>query len=693
MRQLSFARSLAVIVAQLVAACDEPRPPLPDPAPAPAPAGASFERPVDALSRPAPFDEADLAPTRTALAAAARDAALALPDFDAPGAWLVDEHPEGRLISPDEVDRRALDEEPAEGVTGERARVNPRLFRRVPVATLAADGRATVRFETARALGGASVYFGTELPDDPFGVARLRRRASALERDGEGVSVTFDVRRILGPGHDVGGARSSGRGLVRWRLEALDPERGTSRAYDDRFGFRCEPSPCGDASSFVQLPTVRLGPFVDLVGPTGATITVETDVDTVAALVVRGAGEGAPRVVRSARGGLRHELRVEGLSPATRHRYVVLVADARGELGASRSATFETWPAPEVDDRLTFAVLSDSRSGYGTAEERYAGTNRAVLEDLLLRALEEGARFVVFVGDLIDGYTTHAGAYRYELEAWQKAAELVHASIPIYETMGNHEALIDYWTEGWAVAQTGAASAESIFAERFVNPENAPSPEASAPPYAENVYSFSAGPAHLAVVNSNYFWRSHPDRADHPAFGRGQREGWVDDRQIEWLAADLAAARARGQRHLYVFTHEPGYPNGGHVQDAMWWRGRVPEVIAQRARLFGVLADREVAAIFHGDEHNYSRTRIHEGLSRPLWQVVSGGAGAPYYAQDRTVPWAADVVAFDARQHLVIVRVEGEHATARAVSRTGETMDAWDLTRADAGAMQAAPLP
>lgn len=671
----------ASMLAFLALGCGQTPVAAPRPEPAPPPPVVA-ERAVDALARPGRFEDGELETARAELAAAAREAGLAPPDPGAPGAWLVDEHPVGPLVDPDEMDRLALDEEPPPGAIGERARVNPRFFAREPVASFAEDGQLFVRFSTTRSLGGASVYYGTELPEDPFGTARLRRRAGAVVAEGEGRAIGLDVRRLLDVRYDVAGARSRGRGIVRWRLEALDADQGTARVHDGRVGFRCDPGPCTETSRLVQLPTVRLGPFVDLVDDDGATITVETDVETLATLVVRD-DEGEVHTVRSAHGGLRHELRVEGLAPDTRHRYVVLVADARGEVGESRSATFATWPAPEAFDRLTFAVLSDSRSGHGGADAQYAGTNREVLEDLLLRAVAEGARFIVFAGDLIDGYRTHAGSFRYELEAWQRASEPVHASIPIYEAMGNHEALMEYWTAGWAVAVNGDASAEAIFAERFVNPHGAPEPAPGAPPFDENVYSFDAGPAHLAIVNSNYFWRSHAGRADHPAAGRGQREGWVDDRQIEWLDRDLEGARARGRSHLYVFTHEPGYPNGGHVQDGMWWRGEVPEVLAQRERFFGILADRSVQAVFHGDEHNYSRTRIHDGLARPLWQVISGGAGAPYYAQDTTLPWARDVVVFDARQHLVMVSIEGDRARGRAVARTGETMDEWDLTRAE----------
>jgi len=676
----------AGVAALLLTSCGTqtaPQPPEPEPEPNEADAPADAPSPLDELSVPARFEDAQLEPAREALAQLAREAELAGPDFDAAGAWLVEENPTGALVEPHVMDHLALEEEPEPGAVGERARVNPRLFRRVPTATLAEDGTATVRWQTTRASSGASVYYGTELSEDPFAIARLRRRAGEAQRDGDVRTIAFDVQRLIGARYDITRVRRRGHGVLRWRLEALDDEAGTTRVHDDRFGFRCEPLPCeGDDTRFVRLPTVRLGPFVDLVDDTSAVITVETDVETVARLELIDE-DGERHHVVSDGGATRHELSIAGLSPDTRYRYVVLVADARGEVAESRSATFRTWPAPDDDTALTFAVLSDSRSGFGTAEEQYAGTNREVLEDLLRRAVEEGARFVVFVGDLIDGYRTHPGSFRYELEAWQKAVEPIHGLVPIYEVMGNHEALIDYWDVGWAIGQSGETSAEAEFAARFVNPTNAPEAAEGAPPYAENVYSFDAGPAHLAVINSNYWWRSHPSREDHPAADRGQREGWVDDPQLDWLRADLDAARDRSREHVYVFTHEPGYPNGGHVHDAMWWEGEVPEVLERRAAVFGAMSERGVDAIFHGDEHNYSRTRVHEGLDRPLWQLISGGAGAPYYAQVTDLPWTDDVAVFDGRQHVIVVDIDADAAEARVLSRMGETIDRFDLTSAE----------
>jgi hypothetical protein len=638
---------------------------------------------------PPPFAPAARAAHRAEVLALEGGAWPAGPTFETPGRLLADPDP-ARLVSVEEFDRRALSGQPEAGVgPGEIATVNPRFFRREPKALLRRDGTLDVFFEVTRPCPGASVYYGVAVPTDPFATARYRRRAGGMTVEGGVHHVRFDIRPLLRARYDVTTARVEGQGVFRWRLEALDPERGTTRVYDGRTAYACEPGEdgavgCSATSPLRQLPTVRLGPFIDLLDHDSVTVSFETDVPT-RGLVALTTGDGDAIVGTVSEPRLRHEIPIEGLEADTRYRYAVFVAGARGDASEGRSATFRTWPAPEDDHRVRFAVLSDSRSGHGAADAQYAGTNRAVLEDLLDIAFREGARFAAFVGDLVDGYTTHRGSFEYELEAWQRATERVGALMPIYEGFGNHEALIEYRTPGWAIARSGAVSAEQIFAWRFVNPPNGPAPaERGDPPYRENVFSVGAGPAHLAFVNSNYFWRSHAEREDHPGHGRGYREGWVDDRQLAWLERDLAGAREAGRRHLFVLTHEPAFPNGGHTRDGMWWQGRFADVLAMRRRFLSVLSAAEVRALLHGDEHNYSRTRVHAGLDgaveHPFFQLISGGAGAPYYARDRDVPWADDVRAFDARQHLILIDVEGDAATAQVLGRSGELIEEVDLT-------------
>ncbi|MEO0322658.1 MAG: metallophosphoesterase family protein [Myxococcota bacterium] len=562
-----------------------------------------------------------------------------------------------------------------------------RLLRVEPVLRLAPDGTATVTFETLRPIPAATVYFGHRLPQDPLGLPRYRQASTSMEDradvpGGYRYVVRLDGKRVLRPRYDAAGVLRKKRGVLAWRLEMLDALEGTSRVIDAETAFRCDPCD-GQEPAFVQLPSLRLGSFVDRVGTSSAIVSFATDAATAAQVSVAAEGQGEAPVFASATPGTRHEVLLEGLEPGTRYRYQPIVVDARGEVHVHRGGTFATEPTGLT--RFEFVALSDSRSGLGPADTQYGGTNAEVLRALLQGAVARGRpRAIVFAGDLIDGYTTWPRSYVFELEMWQRAVQPVHAHVPIYEVMGNHEALLDVWANGWAAAQT-EPSAEGLFAEAFVNPTGSPEAAPGAPPYRENTYAFDLGSAHLVALNSNYRYRSHPGQDGHPAGPEGNREGWLDDATLAWLDADLAAAREAGQQHLFVFAHEPGFPNGGHVQDALYWNGEVPEVLAQRAKLYGILGRHGVTAIVHGDEHNYSRLLVDAEtlgapMERPVWQLISGGAGAPYYAQDRELPWSAKVAAFDTRQHYLRFLVDGERCTVEAVSREGGRIDRFEAS-------------
>jgi hypothetical protein len=164
------------------------------------------------------------------------------------------------------------------------------------------------------------------------------------------------------------------------------------------------------------------------------------------------------------------------------------------------------------------------------------------------------------------------------------------------------------------------------------------------------------------------------------------------DGQLAWLDADLAAARERGQRHLFVYTHEPMFPNGGHTGDAMYWGGEIPEVLAMRDRLAEILSRHGVLAIMHGDEHNYCRMLVDREIcapvTTPFWQIISGGAGAPFYNQEET-PWTGNVAVFNTVNHFVLFEVSGDDVTVWAIADTGEVLDEVNLV----DALAPAPAP
>jgi 3',5'-cyclic-AMP phosphodiesterase len=125
------------------------------------------------------------------------------------------------------------------------------------------------------------------------------------------------------------------------------------------------------------------------------------------------------------------------------------------------------------------------------------------------------------------------------------------------------------------------------------------------------------------------------------------------------------------------------------VQDSMYYDGKRPEVLAMRDRFWRILLDTGVLAAFFGHEHNYSRTLIDRSVNpaweRPIWQIITGGGGAPFYGQQSGLPWSHQVRAFAAAHHQVFVEVRGRQVFLRTVSLEGETLDEAELTAARDG--------
>jgi len=185
-------------------------------------------------------------------------------------------------------------------------------------------------------------------------------------------------------------------------------------------------------------------------------------------------------------------------------------------------------------------------------------------------------------------------------------------------------------------------------------------------------------------MNNNYWWSKYPER-----YG-GNLEGYVLDDQTEWLKRIFArAASDPNVEHLFLFAQEPMFPNGGHVQDGMWYNGGDPAknngidrryVVKRRDEIWQAFAatGKGVSGNF-GDEHNYNRTLITSDInpdySHPVWQIISGGAGAPFYAQNKNVPWAPFVEAFSTQMNYYLIRVDGRRILLEAYSITGELID------------------
>ncbi len=542
-----------------------------------------------------------------------------------------------------------------------------------PSFTVSADGVATVLWKTRAKTHRGCIHYGAFMPGQELDVPRWYGRAAEKDAGGKTTQTheaRFSVKRLAELARWYGGA-PNGVGRAAVRIVVVTPT-GVSRHMDRVFGVRWVDGRFRRTAAIVE------GPFLCLPTSTSMTVALRTDLKTHAQVTVVGAN-GERMLFESAAASTCHEIALRDLFADTAYEYHVRVAPADDpalSIGYPTRVRLRTAPPPEFEKSFTFAHLCDSRAGVGGGEWAMEGVNVRCVGDLSVLAYRQGADIILFPGDLVNGYTTSVARFRQELRSWKRAVGPVGAHIPVVVTAGNHEALIDAWSNRLEHDRRDVPM-ERVFAEEFVNFRNGPEPAAGAPPYEELVYSFDYGNAHFAVILTNYWYTNRPGETP------GVREGVVDDRQLAWLEKDLAGARSRQVRHLFVVGHEPGFPCGGHVRDAMYWNGAIPEVNAMRDRFWTILGAARVVAYLCGDEHNYSRLQVDDelvpGLAAPVWQIVSGGAGAPFYVKDESVPWSDKVAFFTPQQHVCLFEVAGPRVILTVLGRTGGVIERVEL--------------
>jgi hypothetical protein len=414
-------------------------------------------------------------------------------------------------------------------------------------------------------------------------------------------------------------------------------------------------------------------------------------------------------------GGRRQEVAIGGLKPATAYPYRVRYGKHEESYG------LRTSPRPGSRGPFVFAYASDSRAGPGGGERSFSGPNAHILRRLTAVAADRGAAFVQFTGDLVSGYALSAGRLSFELANWKRAVEPHARWMPIYTGMGNHDSVVlELGASGRRSVRLDrfpfdTESSEAVFARELVNPENGPAgedgstidPDPAAvdfPSYRRNVYWHRWDNASVVVLNSNYWFAASLPKV--PESG-GNLHGYVMDNQLAWLAKTLEALeRDATLDHVFLTVHTPVFPNGGHVDDAMWYGGsNVPRpTIAGVPVARGIIERRDdllelvqrhpkVLAVLTGDEHNYSRMRLDESvpiypegwekprvrLRRPFFQVNNGAAGAPYYAREQT-PWSAAVGVFSTQHAVCLFHVDGPRVRLETVNpETLEVLDRLEL--------------
>ena len=296
--------------------------------------------------------------------------------------------------------------------------------------------------------------------------------------------------------YDAPGVRHQG-GVIPLRFEYYNPRKQASELFET--SFRYYKNSTGKRS--IE-PHIIAGPYFDTPGAGQVSISFQMDRPIAGRVILRRKG-AAKTQAYGFKASMHPEIHIEGLTEGGRYTYQVQIPNPDHGNGGSYYSYPETEiRVPGSDFKpFSFACMSDSRAGHGGGEFNIQGTNTRSIKKLMRAAYDRGADFIFFPGDLIDGYTTIKEDFEQQLMAWKKAVSPVHRRIPIFEGMGNHEALMKrYVVDREAPIQPlkyGSFSIsdpenppEEIFASHFVNPENGPKSEGfDSPPYGETVNS------------------------------------------------------------------------------------------------------------------------------------------------------------------------------------------------------------
>jgi len=558
-----------------------------------------------------------------------------------------------------------------------------------PTSKFVSPYRLEITFTTTDPTPPAMVYYGLNTLDEELNYPRFRRSAAeetnVLSKEHR---IEIDVSSLL---EYMPNTEYEPR--VVWRAELFLQNKLSTRFVEGRAYF--DPETIGYAT------TLLFGPTVEKLGEKEVTIAFDLDEAADATVTVTNyRGEKIGDFESASK--LRHEVAIDGLNPNTEYNYYVTAGNT-----TTREYSFTTTDRTKP---FEFAAMVDSREGVGGGMRNFAGVNGFSLYTLGSDAYFKGADFVLFAGDLINGYTSSVGDFRVQLNAFRQIFEPLHSRIPIYEAMGNHEALIDNFQDGsrygLSFDKQTPNSAEDIFADSFVNPTNGPENEAKGgPTYEENVYYFDHGNSRFFVLNNNYWWVSDPHN-----YG-GNLEGYILPNQVEWLREQVEIANEVDHiENLFYAAQEPPFPNGGHTQDAMWYNGGDTnrngvineediDIVENRNEVWEIIASSPKSVAFiAGDEHAYSRALIapatdvgHKRKSDgteavfkyPIWQVTAGGAGAPWYDKELDLPWTPYLKAHSTQPHYAFFKVDGKDVDLEVYAQTGQLIDEATLSRTE----------
>ncbi|MCI0474102.1 MAG: metallophosphoesterase [Ignavibacteria bacterium] len=166
---------------------------------------------------------------------------------------------------------------------------------------------------------------------------------------------------------------------------------------------------------------------------------------------------------------------------------------------------------------------------------------------------------------------------------------------------------------------------EDNFRKAFPDmPQNGPDDEKGL------TYSFDFLNTHFIMITTNRWYYGNPDDTTD------DRRDWRYVKHIDWLENDIISAKEKGAELIFVLSHEPAFPVGGHLRDCLPNLGKDVKLpldsvrnfyLTRRNEFWNILSKYNVSAYICGHEHLYGRQ-----LVGGVFQITAGSAGAPLYA-------------------------------------------------------------
>lgn len=312
----------------------------------------------------------------------------------------------------------------------------------------------------------------------------------------------------------------------------------------------------------------------------------------------------------------------------------------------------------------SFVTLGCNRVAAGDTLGNASTANVAQLNQTFadVAALSPRPKFLFFTGDMVLGYTNDSTNLDKELKAWVglwQASPAARAGVELVAVPGNHE------TENVSKVATSPAERTWLrdLAPYILRGGNGPvaGVDGYTTDQSKLTYSFDYQDAHFITVSTD-----------------GVGKDWHVP--TTWVTSDLAAAKMKGSKHIFVFGHKPAYAYPTVPTDGLAFDQTSRDVF------WNTLVANKVEAMFSAHNHVYYRAQPPAGKT---WQIIAGNGGTALDATlDTSIPTTGKYFGFTLVQVLnsgkVVLKSYGRDVPTAgytaAVTGTTTVRDSTELT-------------